>query len=146
MSLVDAPAKPDTRDPQARAADPTLSVFVTANAGSGKTKTLIDRVARLLLAGAEPGELTYLEVTGRRPAGREEVRAAPGGDGKKILESQAAVDEAVAGLARLVAHYRDPSHGYISRTAPQFVRMYVSDYDHLARVFEWSTSGEGAEE
>jgi ATP-dependent helicase/nuclease subunit B len=98
------------------------------------------------LPAAEPGELTYLEVTGRRPAGREEVRAAPGGDGKKILESQAAVDEAVAGLARLVAHYRDPAQGYTSRTAPQFVRLYVSDYDHLARVFEWSTSGEGAEE
>jgi len=26
------------------------------------------------------------------------------------------------------------------------VRQYVSDYDHLARVFEWSTSGEGGEE
>jgi ATP-dependent helicase/nuclease subunit A len=39
-------------DPQQVAADPRLSAFVTANAGSGKTKTLIDRVARLLLAGA----------------------------------------------------------------------------------------------
>jgi hypothetical protein len=26
------------------------------------------------------------------------------------------------------------------------VRMYVSEYDHLARVFEWSTSGEGGDE
>ena len=98
------------------------------------------------LPAAAPGELAYLEVTGRRPAGREEIRAAPGGDGKKVLESQAAVDEALAGLARLVVHYRDPAHGYISRTAPQFVRQYVSDYDHLARVFEWSTSGEGGDE
>jgi ATP-dependent helicase/nuclease subunit B len=30
----------------------------------------------------EPGDLTYLEVTGRKPAGREEVRA-PAGDGEK---------------------------------------------------------------
>ena len=29
-------------DPQRTAADPDLSAFVTANAGSGKTKTLID--------------------------------------------------------------------------------------------------------
>ena len=110
------------------------------------TAAILQRGGFEHLPAAEPGELTYLEVTGRRPAGREEVRAAPGGDGKKILESQAAVDEAVAGLARLVAHYADPAHGYTSRTAPQFVRMYVSDYDHLARVFEWSTSGEGGEE
>ena len=26
--------------------------------------------------------------------------------------------------------------------APQFVKLHMSDYDHLARVFEWSTSGE----
>ena len=37
-------------DPQRLAADPGLSAFVSANAGSGKTKTLIDRVARLLHA------------------------------------------------------------------------------------------------
>ncbi len=35
--------------PQAEASDPTASAWVTANAGSGKTKVLIDRVARLLL-------------------------------------------------------------------------------------------------
>ena len=34
---------------QIAAADPRQSVFVTANAGSGKTSTLVDRVARLLL-------------------------------------------------------------------------------------------------
>jgi len=98
------------------------------------------------MPAAAPGELTYLEVTGRRPAGKEEVRAAPTGDGKKVLQSDAAVDEAVAGLTRLIAHYADPTHGYTSRTAPQFVKLYASDYDHLARVFEWSTSGEGGEE
>ena len=50
-------------DPQARAADPQISAFVTANAGSGKTKTLIDRVARLLLAGAAPGEILCVTYT-----------------------------------------------------------------------------------
>ena len=43
-----------TLDPQRVAADPRLSAFVSANAGSGKTKTLIDRVARLLRDGARP--------------------------------------------------------------------------------------------
>ena len=50
-------------DPPALAADPFLSAFVTANAGSGKTKTLIDRVARLLLAGAEPDQILCVTYT-----------------------------------------------------------------------------------
>jgi len=56
MSLVIDPA-------QALAADPTLNAFVTANAGSGKTKTLIDRVARLLLAGAPPSAILCVTYT-----------------------------------------------------------------------------------
>ncbi|HEV2533619.1 double-strand break repair helicase AddA [Phenylobacterium sp.] len=75
MSLTEAPTPTraaDRRDPQARAADPTLSVFVTANAGSGKTKTLIDRVARLLLAGAAPE--TILCVTYTKAAAAEMQR------------------------------------------------------------------------
>jgi len=37
---------------QAEASDPAASVFVSANAGTGKTKLLTDRVLRLLLSGA----------------------------------------------------------------------------------------------
>jgi len=50
-------------DPQRIAADPALSAFVTANAGSGKTKTLIDRVARLLLAGVDPEKVLCVTYT-----------------------------------------------------------------------------------
>lgn len=59
-------------DPQRLAADPSLSAFVTANAGSGKTKTLIDRVARLLLARAKPE--TILCVTYTKAAAAEMQR------------------------------------------------------------------------
>lgn len=90
----------------------------------------------------QPGEMTYLSVTGRKPPGREEVRAAPWGDNDKVLKSRDAVQTALEGLSRLVGGYADPARGYTSRTAPQFVKLYASDYDHLARVFEWSTSGE----
>jgi ATP-dependent helicase/nuclease subunit A len=50
-------------DPQRTAADPRTSAFVRANAGSGKTKTLIDRVARLLLEGAEPAAILCVTYT-----------------------------------------------------------------------------------
>ena len=48
---------------QSLAAEPDASVWVSANAGSGKTKVLIDRVARLLLAGAEPDCILCITYT-----------------------------------------------------------------------------------
>jgi ATP-dependent helicase/nuclease subunit B len=92
-----------------------------------------------------PGELTYLEVTGRRPAGREEPRAVPGGHGDKVPDSAQAAHEALEGVTDLLRRYFDPAQPYASRIAPQFVRLHHGDYDHLARVFEWSTSGEEGE-
>jgi ATP-dependent helicase/nuclease subunit A len=57
---------------QRAAADPHASVFVTANAGSGKTKVLIDRVARLLLAGGSPS--AFLCITYTKAAAAEMQR------------------------------------------------------------------------
>ncbi len=59
-------------DPQVAASDPRQSVFVTANAGSGKTSTLVKRVARLLLGGAKPE--TILCVTYTKAAAAEMQR------------------------------------------------------------------------
>ncbi|HEX3365883.1 double-strand break repair protein AddB [Phenylobacterium sp.] len=92
------------------------------------------------LGRLEPGDLTYLEITGRKPAGKVEIRALAGD------ESAEAAAKALAGLAELVARFDSPGQPYLSRVAPQFVKARVSDYDHLARVFEWSTSGEEGEE
>ncbi|MEM6904327.1 MAG: UvrD-helicase domain-containing protein, partial [Pseudomonadota bacterium] len=49
--------------PQRQAADPSASAWVGANAGSGKTRVLTQRVARLLLAGAEPEKILCLTYT-----------------------------------------------------------------------------------
>jgi len=51
------------RPAQVAASDPAASVFVAANAGSGKTKTLVDRVARLLLTRARPEAILCVTYT-----------------------------------------------------------------------------------
>jgi ATP-dependent helicase/nuclease subunit A len=48
---------------QGEAADPRVSVWVSASAGSGKTKVLTDRVLALLLAGAAPHKILCLTFT-----------------------------------------------------------------------------------
>ena len=48
---------------QIEAASPEASTWLTANAGSGKTRVLTDRVARLLLAGVEPQQILCLTYT-----------------------------------------------------------------------------------
>lgn len=48
---------------QVTAADPGASVWVSANAGTGKTRVLINRIIRLLLAGAKPEQILCLTFT-----------------------------------------------------------------------------------
>ena len=53
----------NTVEGQFQAALPTQSAWVSANAGSGKTKVLIDRVARLLLKGVKPDAILCVTYT-----------------------------------------------------------------------------------
>ncbi len=60
---------------QAAASDPRASVWVSASAGTGKTKVLTDRVLALLLAGAEPSRVLCLTFT-RAAAAEMQTRLA----------------------------------------------------------------------
>ncbi|WP_414832351.1 double-strand break repair helicase AddA [Afifella sp. YEN Y35] len=66
------PASPTERQ-QWQASDPAASAWVAANAGSGKTHVLTQRVVRLLLAGADPAAivcLTYTKAAAAEMSGR----------------------------------------------------------------------------
>ncbi|MEO1090307.1 MAG: double-strand break repair helicase AddA [Pseudomonadota bacterium] len=75
---------------QRRAAEPGRSVWVDANAGTGKTRVLADRVLRLLLSGVPPETLLCLTFT----------KAAAGEMSQRVMQRLAAwaplEDEALA--------------------------------------------------
>ncbi|MHA6641284.1 double-strand break repair helicase AddA [Mesorhizobium sp. A623] len=57
------PIPAETAANQARASDPGNSAWVSANAGSGKTHVLAQRVIRLLLRGTDPSKILCLTYT-----------------------------------------------------------------------------------
>jgi ATP-dependent helicase/nuclease subunit A len=91
-------------DPQVLASDPRASTFVAANAGSGKTSTLVKRVARLLLAGATPEAILCVTYT---KAGAAEMQRRLFQDlGDWAMMSDPKLTEA---LAKIDEHGRDLS-------------------------------------
>ncbi len=63
----------EAHDAQLAVSDPAVSAWVSANAGTGKTYVLVQRILRLLLSGAEPQSLLCLTYT-RNAAAEMEAR------------------------------------------------------------------------
>ena len=60
---MNAPSIRNRTTYQITAAAPDTSVWVSANAGTGKTGVLVDRISRLLLAKVEPERILCLTFT-----------------------------------------------------------------------------------
>ncbi|MEP1229489.1 MAG: double-strand break repair helicase AddA, partial [Litorimonas sp.] len=58
-----AAALVDATQQQRNAANPAFTRMASANAGSGKTRVLVDRVSRILLQGVEPSDILCLTYT-----------------------------------------------------------------------------------
>jgi ATP-dependent helicase/nuclease subunit B len=82
-----------------------------------------------------PGDLVYVRLNGGRIQGEESIVAGPG-------ESEVLAADVLARLVARVRAFRDPKTPYISRAIPQF-QGEVGDYDHLARLLEWSIADGG---
>ena len=85
MSTVSTSIQSPARE-QRRATMPGQSAWVVANAGTGKTKVLTDRVTRLLLEGVRPERilcLTFTKAAAAEMRNRLAATARPLGDGRR---------------------------------------------------------------
>ncbi len=77
--------------------------------------------------------LLYLRLSGGRVAGEEKPVK---------LDAGEVTQNAYEGLLKLVRKYTDEKTPYLSRPRPMFERRF-GDFDHLARVKEWSGGRQG---
>ncbi|HZD91761.1 MAG TPA: double-strand break repair protein AddB, partial [Pseudolabrys sp.] len=91
------------------------------------------------LAPGSVSEITYVTLKGGDPAGLP----CPINFKEGTPDTQA--DAALGKLKALVATFEDESKPYYSLVHPMW-KTHYGDYDHLARVKEWSLTGGGAEE
>ena len=85
-----------------------------------------------------PGPISafaYVALRGREPAGEEKVLAFE--DGTADFHA----DKALARLKAIIARFEDVETPYRALVSPMWKTRY-GDYDHLARVMEWSGGGE----
>ena len=130
---------------QTIAADPTQPVWVSANAGTGKTHVLIERILRLLLAGTPPGKilcLTYTKAAAAEVATRLSTRlghwAAGGGEAlardlKKLLGKPASEKEAERAGVLFAATLETPE-GLRIRTIHSFCESLLGRFPVEARL------------
>ena len=85
--------------------------------------------------GCSIAELLYVSLRGGQPAGeRKEIKW---DDRTPDMEA----DKALRRLKGVLLAFEKDETPYRSRERPMFMRRGGGDYDHLARVKEWSLSG-----
>lgn len=104
-----------TKNLQAKASTPKNSAWVSANAGSGKTHVLTQRVVRLLLSGVKPSRILCLTYT-NAAAGEMSNRVFETLGGWVGLPTQDLIDE-LAEIER-----RDPSPHQVERARMLFAQ------------------------
>lgn len=91
------------------------------------------------MPAAAVAELAFWQLSGRDPAGKVKPLA------KDAAALRRLIDEALAGLRRLITAFDNPETAYRSEPRPEFAPRY-SDYRHLARIKEWSVADEDGDE
>ena len=146
MNVILPQPSPQQRavDEQLHASDPAVSAFVEASAGSGKTKLLIDRMLRLMLAGADPAKiqcLTFTKAAAAEMAIRLQTRLGEWAVADDITIEQALIDlripvgtETVAQARALFARVLDLPGGMRIGTIHAFCQSLLRRFPLEARI------------
>ena len=95
------------------------------------------------LGQREPANLLYVRL---KPGERFEAEKVNNEGAKNNAKSAVELaEDALGELEKLLAGLIEGRFGFVSRLIPEQERDYGGEYDHLARVAEWS-SAEGGEE
>ncbi len=95
------------------------------------------------VAAAEISEIAYYHLKGSGDGGTKMVRGVQrAGGGRREVSLDQAKRRTWDRLLELAVFHADPSNGYLSRKYPRPTGEYRGEYDHLARVAEWSLEAE----
>jgi len=133
-----------------------LADILDYKTGSSPSRTQAHRLVapQLSLEGALLSRGAFGEIGALTPAELAYVRLKPTGKvvEESILELNRAprlaadlAEESWRRLETLFDHYANPATGYRSRALPFREGDTDGDYDHLARVLEWSAGGDSGE-
>lgn len=97
---------------------------------------MLERGAFPDIAAGKVSDLVYWRVTGsgQKPVERKSVLG-------KDMSMETLVAEAETGLRALIERFDDPATPYLSQPRAE-TKSRFSDYEHLARVKEWSIAGD----
>ena len=99
---------------------------------------LLMRGAFQAIGPLQPDQLAYVRLRANGRVEEESILEY----GKAVRTAQQLSDDAWRRLEELMRTYQDPSKGYLSRSLPFREGETDGDYDHLARVLEWSAGGD----
>jgi ATP-dependent helicase/nuclease subunit B len=103
---------------------------------------LLRRGAFKGLGACEPSQLAFVRLKPNGEVFEESILEY----NRKPRTAADLAEEAWARLEKLLIHYADPTTGYLSRALPFREGETDGDYDHLARVLEWSAGGDAGDE
>ena len=100
---------------------------------------LLKRGAFRELGVLQPSDLAYVRLKSNGQVLHESILRL----GAQFKNADDLSEEAWSRLEQLLLHYRNPEAGYLSRAVPFREGELTGEYDHLARVLEWSSGGDG---